>query len=111
MLLPIICAMSIWVMEFMSGISLTTAAQAGGAGLAGLPFIFGAMEVRELAMLKLLMGLTAIALALVIARYIATIRAGDDKLEFWKTAGKSVLLTTLVFTAAYIIFGMIKASA
>jgi hypothetical protein len=111
LLLPIICAMSIWVMEFMSGISLTTAAQTRGAGLAGLPFIFGEMEFRELAMLKLLMGLTAIALALVIARYIATIRAGDDKLEFWKTAGKSVLLTALVFTAAYIIFGMIKASA
>jgi len=111
LLLPVICAMSIWVTEFMSGIRLTTAAQAGGAGLAGLPFIFGAMEVRELAMLKLLMGLTAIALALVIARYIATIRVGDDKLEFWTVAGKSVLLATLVFTAAYIVFGMIKASA
>jgi hypothetical protein len=68
------------------------------------------MEVRALAILKLLMGTTAIALALVIARYIATIRAGEDKLEFWKTAGKSVLLTTLVFTAAYIMFGMIKVS-
>jgi len=111
LLLPVICAMSIWVMEFMSAISLTTSMQAGGAGLAGLPFIFGAMEARELAVLKLLMGMAAIALALVIARYIATIRAGEDKVEFWGTAGKSVLLTTLVFTVAYIAFGMIKASA
>jgi hypothetical protein len=111
LLLPVICAMSIWVMEFMSNIGLTTTAQASGAGLAGLPFIFGAIEARELAALKLLMGVTAIALALVIARYIATIRAGEDKLEFWKTAGKSVLLTTLVFTMAYLAFGVIKASA
>jgi len=111
LLLPVVCAMSIWVMEFMSGISLTTAAQAGGAGLAGLPFLFGAMEARELAVLKLLMGLAAVALALVIARYIATIRAGGDKLEFWMTAGKSALLTALVFTVAYIVFGMIKAGA
>jgi hypothetical protein len=111
LLLPVICAMSIWVMEFMSGISLTTSAQAGSAGLAGLPFIFGAMEARELAALKLLMGIATIALALVIARYIATVRAGEDKLEFWKTAGKSVLLTTIVFTVAYITFGMIKSSA
>jgi len=108
LLLPTVCAMSIWVMEFMSSVSLITAAQAGGAGIAGMPFLFGAMEARELAVLKLLMGITTIALALIIAHYIATIRAGSDKLEFWATAGKSVLFSTLVFTAAYLLFGSIK---
>jgi len=107
-LLPVVCAMSVWVMEFMSGVSFTLGAEASGAGLANLPFLFGRMEANELALLKLVMGLTAIALALVVARYIAVIRAGHDKVEFWSTAGKTILATTAVFTAAYIGFGFIS---
>jgi len=107
-LLPVVCAMSVWVMEFMSGISFTIGAEASGAGLANLPFLFGRMEANELALLKLVMGLTAIALALVVARYIAVIRAGHDRVEFWSTAGKTILASTAVFTAAYIGFGFIS---
>jgi len=107
-LLPVICAMSVWVMEFMSGVSFTLSAEASGAGLANLPFLFGGMEARELALLKLVMGLTAMALALVVARYIAVIRAGHDRVEFWSTAGKTILASTAVFTAAYIGFGFIS---
>jgi len=59
-------------------------------------------------LLKLVMGLTAIALALVVARYIAVIRAGHDRVEFWSTAGKTILASTAVFTAAYIGFGFIS---
>jgi hypothetical protein len=107
-LLPIVCAMSVWVMEFVSGVSLIVAAEAAGAGLTNLPFMLGAMEAGELVLLKLVMGLTAIALATVMARYIAVISAGDDRVEFWSTTGRTVSLTALVFTAAYLGFGLIK---
>lgn len=46
----------------------------------------------------------------VMARYIALISAGDDKVEFWTTLGKTVLFTAIVFTAAYLGFGLIKAA-
>ncbi|MBA7501825.1 hypothetical protein ES706_00400 [subsurface metagenome] len=91
--------MSVWVMEFMSGVSFTVAGEAASAGLMNLPFLLGAMEASELVLLKLVMGLTAIALAAVMARYIAVISA---------TVGKTVLFTTIVFTAAYLGFGLIK---
>jgi len=107
-LLPVVCAMSVWVMEFMSGVSFAVSAEASGAGVANLPFLFGGMEANELALLKLVMGLTAMALALIVARYIAIIRAGHDRVEFWSTAGKTILATTAVFTAAYIGFGFIS---
>ncbi len=107
-LLPIVCAMSVWVMEFMSDVSFTVAGEAAGAGLTNLPFLLGAMEASELVLLKLVMGLTAIALAAVMARYIAVISAGDDKVELWTTMGKTVLFTAIVFTAAYLGFGLIK---
>jgi len=109
-LLPVVCAMSVWVMEFMSGVSFTMAREAAGAGLTNLPFLLGAMEASELVLLKLVMGLTAIALAAVMARYIALISAGNDKVELWATMGKTVLFTTIVFTAAYLGFGLIKAA-
>ena len=107
-LLPIVCAMSVWVMEFMSGVSFTVAGEAAGAGLTNLPFLLGAMEASELVLLKLVMGLTAIALAAVMARYIAVISAGNDRVELWATMGKTVLFTTIVFTVAYLGFGLIK---
>ncbi len=107
-LLPIVCAMSVWVMEFMSDVSFTVAREAAGAGLTNLPFLLGAMEASELVLLKLVMGLTAIALAAVMARYIAVISAGNDKVELWATMGKTVLFTAIVFTAAYLGFGLIR---
>ena len=108
-LLPIVCAMSVWVMEFMSDVSFTVAREAAGAGLTNLPFLLGAMEASELVLLKLVMGLTAMALAAVMARYIAVISAGNDKVELWATMGKTVMITAIVFTAAYLGFGLIRA--
>jgi len=108
-LLPVVCAMSVWVMEFMSGVSFTMAREAAGAGLTNLPFLLGAMEASELVLLKLVMGLTAIALAAVMARYISVISAGNDKVELWATMGKTVMITAIVFTAAYLGFGLIRA--
>lgn len=107
-LLPVVCAMSVWVMEFMSGVSFTTASEAAGAGLANVPFFFGGMEAGELVLLKLVMGLTAIALAVVMARYISLIKAGNDKVELWLTVGRTVLFSTIIFTSAYLGFGLIR---
>lgn len=106
-LLPTVCALSVWVMEFMSEMSLTTGEEAASLGLSNLPFITAAMESGELALLKLVMGLTAIALALIVARHIAVIRAGRDRMEFWKTVTPTVLTTTAVFTVAYIGLGLL----
>jgi hypothetical protein len=108
MLLPTVCAMSIWIMEFMSGISLEMAKEATVAGLAYVPFLFGAMEARELAMLKLLMGLLVLALTLVMARYISVIRAAHDEVEFWSTVAKTAAAATVVFTLAYVGFEFLK---
>lgn len=43
------------------------------------------------------------------ARYIALISAGNDKVELWATLGKTVMITAIVFTAAYLGFGLIRA--
>jgi hypothetical protein len=109
-LLPVICAMSIWVMEFMSDVSLVMTEEAGSAGIAGVPLLFGIMETRELALVKLLMGSAALLLSLIIARYMATVRAGNDRIEFWATAGKAALASVTIFTLSYLMLGMISIS-
>lgn len=107
-LIPVVSAMSVWIMEFMSGVSFTLAEQARLAGLSFVPFLFGALEAKELALLRLVMGLTSIALALVLARYIATIRAGRDRAEFLGMASRSVIMATIVFTGASALLTFLK---
>lgn len=107
-LLPIVCALSVWVMEFLSDISLTIGGQAAGAGLANFPFVTGMMESGELVILKLIMGLTSIALGMVVVRHIAVIRAGSDPIEFWKTTTQTVLVIAIIFTLAYIGLGFLN---
>lgn len=107
-LLPVVCAMSIWIMELMSGISFTMKVEAAGAGLTQAPLLFGEMEASELALLKLIMGLLTLALALVMARYISIIRAGQDKIEFWSTIARTALAATVIFTSAYFGFGFVR---
>jgi hypothetical protein len=97
-LIPVVCAMSVWVMDFMSGMKFSLASQAAVAGVTGIPFLLGAMSVMELALLRLVMGLTSIALGITIARYIAKIRAGDDKVELWSSVAKSVIVSASIFT-------------
>ncbi|MFN4133332.1 MAG: hypothetical protein ACK4GQ_03070, partial [Candidatus Hadarchaeales archaeon] len=97
-LIPVVCAMAVWVMDFMSGMKFRMLSQAAQAGVSGLPFIIGALEATELALLRLVMGLTAIALSIIIARYIAHIRAPGDRVEFWLSVMKSSLAATVVFT-------------
>ena len=106
-LIPVVCAMSVWVMNFMSGMKLTIAAQTQEAGVAGMPFLLGAMETGELALLRLVMGLTALSLGAIVARYIANVRAGSDRVELWSTVSKSVLASALIFTVTSFLLTMI----
>jgi hypothetical protein len=53
------------------------------------------------------MGLTAVALGAVVARYIANIRAGDDRVELWSTVSKSVLASAAIFTVTSFLLTMI----
>jgi len=97
-LIPVVCAMSVWVMDFMSGMKFSMASQAAVAGVTGIPFLLGAMGVMELALLRLVMGFTSILLGAIIARYIAKIRAGSDRVELWSSVSKSVLVSATIFT-------------
>jgi hypothetical protein len=98
-LIPVVCAMSVWVMDFMSGMKYTILSQVSAAGVTGVPFLLGAMEAGELSLLRLVMGLTALALSLIIARYIAGVKAPGDRVELWSAVLKSVLLSLAIFTA------------
>lgn len=106
-LIPIVSAMSVWVMDFMSGMKFTIAAQTGSAGVTGIPFLLGAMEAQELALLRLTMGLTAVALSVVIARYISNIRAPGDRVELWSSVLKSTLVSAIIFTVTSFMFTLI----
>jgi len=106
-LIPVVCAMSVWVMDFMTGLSLKVAAHASAAGLSGTPLLFGIMGSRDLALLRLLMGTTAVMLGMVVARYIARIRAGSDRVELWASISKSSILSVAIFTAASFLLTLI----
>jgi hypothetical protein len=106
-LIPVVCAMSVWVMDFMSGMKFTITSQTAAAGVTGIPFLLGAMEASELAFLRLTMGLTAIILSVVIARYISSIRAPGDKVELWSSVFKSTVVSAAVFTVTSFLFTVI----
>ncbi|MEM2874614.1 MAG: hypothetical protein QW567_01105 [Candidatus Hadarchaeales archaeon] len=99
LLIPVVCAMSVWVMDYMTGLSLKIAAQASAAGVTGIPLLFGVMGSGDLAILRLLMGLTTVVLGIIVARYISRIRAGSDRVEMWASVARSSLLSAAVFTA------------
>jgi hypothetical protein len=106
-LVPVVCAMSVWIMDFMSGMKHSLVAQASAAGVSGFPFMIGALETSELAALRLLMGLTAIALSAIIAWFISNIRAPGDRVEMWMSIAKSSLISSLVFTLSTIVLLLI----
>lgn len=103
-LLPVTCAMSVWVIELMSGISLSISHNAIEIGISSIPFLAPSFGEKELAFLKLIMGLMTITLSIIFSRYIAIIRAGNDKVEFWGTVAKTLVLAITIFTSSY--FGL-----
>ncbi len=108
LLLPLVCALSVWVMDFMSEVSMMVETQASRMGMLGVSFFAEGMETVGLMILKLDMGITAVLLSLVVTRYIAVIKAGDDSLEFWETVPKTVLISAAVFTISYLGLGLLK---
>ena len=73
-----------------------------------MPFLLGAMGVMEIALLRLVMGLTSISLGFIIARYIANIRAGGDRVELWSSAAKSVIVSATIFTVTSFMLTLIS---
>lgn len=107
-LLPVVCALSVWIMDFMGEISISVGAAAEGAGLADIPILTSSMETMEIALLKLLMGLTVVALVLIVIRHISIIRSGRDPIKFWNTVPMAVIAGTIVFTLAYLGFSLLN---
>lgn len=106
-LIPVVCAMAVWVMDFMSGMKFRMISQVAQAGVSGLPLLIGALEAMELAFLRLVMGITAIVLSAIVARYIAHIRNPGDRVEFWLAVMKSAIAATVVFTGTTFLLSMI----
>lgn len=107
LLIPVVCAMSVWVMDFMSGMKFSMAAQAATAGVTGIPFLIGAMGALEIALLRLVMGITAVALSFIVARYIANIRAAGDRVELWSSVAKSSVASAAIFTVTSFLLTLI----
>ena len=107
-LLPVVCALSVWVMDFMSEVSMTMKAESGRMGMLGVSFFAEGMETSGLVLLKLNMGVTAILLSLIVTRYIGMIKAGNDSIEFWKTVPPTALVTAMIFTLSYLGFGLLN---
>lgn len=102
-LIPVVCAMAVWVMDFMSGMKYTVFSQLSAAGVMGIPLLIGAMDTGELALLRLVMGMTAVALSIIIGRYIARIRAPGDSVELWVAIMKASIASVVIFTLTSIL--------
>lgn len=107
-LLPVVCALSVWVMDFMGELSLTAATEAQRAGLSNIPLLTSALETTEVAILKLLMGITVISLVLIVVRHISVIRAGQDPIEFWSKIPLTIVSGTIIYTMAYLGFSLLN---
>ncbi len=107
-LLPTVCALSVWIMDFLGEISLTVGSTAERAGLSNIPLLTTSLETTEVAILKLIMGLTVVALVLIVARHISVIRTGSDPIDFWSKVPLSISAGTVVYTVAYLGFSMLK---
>ncbi len=109
-LLPVVSSLSVWIMDFMGEISLSASLSAEKAGLSDFPILIESMGSLEIAFLKLIMGLTVIALIVILVRHISVIRSGRDSIDFWNSLPFAVLLGTFLFTLSYWGFGLLKAA-
>lgn len=107
-LLPVVCALSVWVMDFMGEISLTVESAAQKTGLTGIPLLIGRLVPFEIAILKLVMGITVISLILIVVRHISVIKAGRDPIEFWNNVPLTVISGTIIYTLAYLGFSLLN---
>ncbi|MEM3012761.1 MAG: hypothetical protein QW084_05305, partial [Candidatus Hadarchaeales archaeon] len=108
LLIPLVCAMSLWATGLLSGVSLLVRERAAGAGLASFPFLPGMVEAGELVLLKLALGLTSLLLSLLLAWYLSLLRTGGEEVEFLLTARRMVLVSALVFTSSYLLLSLVS---
>jgi len=106
-LLPVVCALSVWVMDFMGEISISVEQTAEGAGLSGIPLLTGSLPEGQLALLTLVMGITVISLILIVVRHISVIKVGRDPIEFWDKVPLAVISGTTIFTLSYLGFSFL----
>ncbi len=107
LLIPLVCAMSLWATGLLSGVSLLVRERAAGAGLTPFP-LPGMVEAEELVLLKLALGFTSLLLSLLLAWYLSLLKTGGEEVEFLLTARRTVLASTLVFTSSYLLLSLVS---
>jgi hypothetical protein len=107
LLIPLVCALSLWSVDLLSGVSLLVRERAAGAGLSYPSLLPGMVEAGELVVLKLVLGLTSLLLSLLLAWYLSLLRGGEE-VEFLLTARRMVLVSTLVFTSSHLLLSALS---
>ncbi len=107
LLIPLVCSLSLWSVDLLSGISLTVRERAAAAGLGYPSLLPGLVEAGELVILRLVLGLTSLLLTLLLAWYLSTLRGGGE-VEFLLTARRMVLASALVFTLSHLLLSALS---
>jgi len=107
LLIPLVCSLSLWSVDLLSGVSLTMRERAAAAGLGYPSLLPGLVEAGELVILKLALGLTSLLLSLLLAWYLSVLRGGG-RVEFLLTARRMVLASTLVFTLSHLLLSALS---
>lgn len=107
LLIPLVCSLSLWSVDLLSGVSLTMRERAAAAGLGYPSLLPGLVEAGELVILRLVLGLTSLLLALLLAWYLSALRGGGE-VEFLLTARRMVLVSALVFTLSHLLLSALS---
>lgn len=108
LLIPLVCAMSVWSLGLLSGVSALVRERATEAGFTSFPFLPGAVGTGELMLLKMLLSFTSFFLSLLLAWYLSLLKTGGEEVEFLLTARRTVFLSTLVFTSSYLLLSLLS---
>ncbi|MEM4984033.1 MAG: hypothetical protein QXF66_03785, partial [Candidatus Hadarchaeales archaeon] len=104
----LVCAMSVWSLGLLSGVSALVRERATEAGFTSFPLLPGTVGAGELMLLKMLLSFTSFFLSLLLAWYLSLLKTGGEEVEFLLTARRTVLLSTLVFTSSYLLLSLLS---
>ncbi|MEM2783162.1 MAG: hypothetical protein QXQ55_05190, partial [Candidatus Hadarchaeales archaeon] len=108
LLIPLVCAMSVWSLGLLSGVSALVRERATEAGFTSFPLLPGTVGAGELMLLKMLLSFTSFFLSLLLAWYLSLLKTGGEEVEFLLTARRTVFLSTLVFTSSYLLLSLLS---
>ncbi|TDA32336.1 MAG: hypothetical protein DSO02_05530 [Hadesarchaea archaeon] len=108
LLIPLVCAMSVWSLGLLSGVSALVRERATEAGFTSFPLLLGTVGAGELMLLKMLLAFTSFFLSLLLAWYLSLLKTGGEEVEFLLTARRTVLLSTLVFSSSYLLLSLLS---